>query len=213
MKKNLLIAMMFVMSMNVFAQATFTINSTESTQKDSTMTIRLYNAGNSSVKINSKLQSGQPLYVIDGKVANQKPDGTDTKVFTNIKAEDIAKIMVLKGENATKTYGEAGKDGVIVITTKKGESTEKLSGEISSNITIKLPDSTSKSTGTTFAIKDKDGSMPKNLCYYVGDTKVAKIDDIDPNNIESVSVMKGEKAKAYNSDCPDGVVIITLKKK
>ncbi len=37
----------------------------------------------------------------------------------SISPEEIESINVLKGENAIKKYGEKGKDGVIIINTKK----------------------------------------------------------------------------------------------
>jgi TonB family protein len=52
------------------------------------------------------------LYIIDEKVA-------DKTMMEKIKPEDIENINVLKGEPATALYGEKGKAGVIVITTKK----------------------------------------------------------------------------------------------
>ena len=33
--------------------------------------------------------------------------------------DSIEKVEVLKGDKATKEYGDKGKDGVIIITTKK----------------------------------------------------------------------------------------------
>ncbi len=52
------------------------------------------------------------LYMIDGKEA---------KSLKGVAAEDIYSITVLKDESATKVYGDKGKNGVIVITTKKGK--------------------------------------------------------------------------------------------
>ncbi|RLD74964.1 MAG: hypothetical protein DRJ07_18910, partial [Bacteroidetes bacterium] len=87
-----------------------------------------------------------------------------------------------------------------------------------------------KSTnGNSFIIKideDKiDASNNKNIIYrskssktplFILDGKEMKdgnIDDIDPNNIESISVLKGEKAiKKYGDKGKDGVIEITTKK-
>jgi TonB family protein len=56
-----------------------------------------------------------PLYIIDG--VKMKPFGTSP--LSTIKQEDIASIEILKDETATKLYGEGGKYGVILITTKQ----------------------------------------------------------------------------------------------
>jgi len=53
------------------------------------------------------------LYIIDGKKV------TDQEAMQNLSPNDIESMTVLKNENATTLYGEAGKNGVIVITTKK----------------------------------------------------------------------------------------------
>lgn len=52
------------------------------------------------------------LYIIDGKEM-------DSGSMNNIDPNTIKSINVLKGENATKKYGEKAKSGVIEITTKK----------------------------------------------------------------------------------------------
>jgi TonB-dependent SusC/RagA subfamily outer membrane receptor len=54
----------------------------------------------------------KPLYVIDGVV--QEGENLD-----KIDPKSISSIDVLKGEAATKLYGEKGKNGVILITLKK----------------------------------------------------------------------------------------------
>jgi bla regulator protein BlaR1 len=54
----------------------------------------------------------KPLFIIDGKQVKQSK-------MDNLDANDIESVSVLKGESATKLYGDKGKDGVIIITTKK----------------------------------------------------------------------------------------------
>ena len=62
------------------------------------------------VKMSDK--DAKPLYVIDGIVQESAHlDKIDPKTITT--------IDVLKGEAATRLYGEKGKDGVILITLKK----------------------------------------------------------------------------------------------
>jgi len=57
--------------------------------------------------------STNPLYVVDGVV------GVDP---TTIAAEDIASLNVLKDASSAAIYGSRGANGVIIITTKRGES-------------------------------------------------------------------------------------------
>lgn len=52
-----------------------------------------------------------PMLIIDGKVSAYKD--------LDLRGVDVESIEVLKGELARERYGEAGRHGVIVITTKR----------------------------------------------------------------------------------------------
>ena len=54
----------------------------------------------------------KPLMIVDGK---EMKEGS----IEDIDPETIENISVFKGEKATEKYGEKGKDGVVIITTKK----------------------------------------------------------------------------------------------
>lgn len=62
---------------------------------------------------NSLTQSSAPLYIIDGFP-------TESSLATSIAPADIESIDILKDASATAIYGARGANGVIVITTKKG---------------------------------------------------------------------------------------------
>jgi TonB family protein len=64
--------------------------------------------------------AGEPLYVVDG----EHRAGLD-----EIDTEDIISISVLKDESATELYGPGAKNGVVIVSTKKGWSKNKVSGE------------------------------------------------------------------------------------
>src|SRR5690554_3654032 len=53
-----------------------------------------------------------PLVIVDGKKITHDE-------FQEIKPENIESVSVLKNKSAVDVYGEEGKDGVILITTKK----------------------------------------------------------------------------------------------
>lgn len=57
-----------------------------------------------------------PLYILDGEIMKTQPGVSPFN--TILKSEDIASMEILKDETATKRYGERGKNGVILITTK-----------------------------------------------------------------------------------------------
>ena len=91
--------------------------------------------GNTSIIIrgqNTLTSQTEPLYVVDGvpfNAATQNPVGTSsTGVFglpdalSFINPSDIESIEILKDADATAIYGTRGANGVVLITTKKGES-------------------------------------------------------------------------------------------
>ena len=102
--------------------------------------------------------SGQPLFVVDGlpinngapmisTTAGAVPQGSAGADFGNrasdINADDVESMVVLKGAAATALYGARAKNGAIVITTKRGA---KGQSSISFNSTtrfdnlLKLPE-------------------------------------------------------------------------
>lgn len=60
----------------------------------------------------SQIIQGNPLVVVDGEIASKA-------ALDNINPERIASIDVLKGNAAVALYGDKGKEGVIIIKTKK----------------------------------------------------------------------------------------------
>ena len=68
----------------------------------------------SSVKTTLKTttNTSTPLTVVNGKILSNEE-------IKNINPQHILKVEVLKGEAAIKLYGEAGRDGVVIITTKE----------------------------------------------------------------------------------------------
>ena len=61
--------------------------------------------------------SNEPLYVLDGFPITPGPGGA----LTGINPYDIESIDVLKDAASTAIYGSRGANGVIVITTRRGE--------------------------------------------------------------------------------------------
>ena len=68
--------------------------------------------GTSTIRLRgiNTLGGGNPIYVVDGVIANS--DG--------INPDDIESVNILKGPAATALYGQRGSEGAVVITSKKG---------------------------------------------------------------------------------------------
>ena len=95
----------------------------------------------------------QPLIVVDGVVMDNSSYGSSTSSGGNstpngladLNQDDIESINVLKGGAATSLYGMRGSNGVIVVTTKSGNTkSDKLGIDISSSVSFEnvyvLPD-------------------------------------------------------------------------
>src|SRR5216117_541914 len=74
--------------------------------------------GNGSINANS-----EPLYVIDGLPAEQGSNSTDPKSnpLMSVDPSEIQSIDVLKDASATAIYGARGANGVVLITTRRGQ--------------------------------------------------------------------------------------------
>ncbi|MFW5726868.1 MAG: carboxypeptidase-like regulatory domain-containing protein, partial [bacterium] len=98
--------------------------------------------------------SNQPLFVVDGVPFNTGTNSQNdfaeggsatSSRFLDIDPNNIAEVNVLKGLSATVLYGDQGRNGVILITTKSGAS-KKRPSEITvnqsyfSNTIASLPD-------------------------------------------------------------------------
>ena len=103
---------------------------------------RIVLRGNSSITGNN-----EPLYVVDGVPISNSSFGSAgsgggvdlPNGAADINPDDIETITVLKGPNAAALYGLRAGNGVIVITTKKGDASKKFSVSINTNITMSNP--------------------------------------------------------------------------
>ncbi|GAA4309048.1 SusC/RagA family TonB-linked outer membrane protein [Compostibacter hankyongensis] len=105
----------------------------------------------------SDSRQNQPLFVIDGIIYDNSTSVTGSTAtdglsrsnttysnrIMDINPEDIASLSVLKGAAASALYGSRAADGVIIITTKKGQEgrvTVNVNSRISSSWANKLPE-------------------------------------------------------------------------
>ena len=80
--------------------------------------------------------SNDPLIVIDGvPVANDGISG-DRNVLNIVNPNDIESVTVLKDASATAIYGSRASNGVILITTKKSRTTQKIAVDYSGSYAL-----------------------------------------------------------------------------
>ena len=125
---------------------------------------------------------GEPIYVVDGVV-------TSKAYLQKIDKDNIEFMSVLKGEQATKKYGDKAVNGAIEITTKKDNASNN---EVRITSPIKAQ--------PIFIVDGKEFSK----------SDLAKI---DLDTIESMSVFKGEEAiNRFGAKGKNGIVEIITKK-
>lgn len=174
-----------------------------------------------------ELNENTPLYVIDGEEVPQSK--ASKKILEALNPQDIASIEVFKGEKAIKKYGEQGKNGVIVIKTKKGKKKKSdTSEEINitkdedlpqpQNFSLQMPDPTKK-PNVIVRISDQS-TIPlqgKPLFIIDGETMTQEESDkvltkMNPNDIQSIDVLKGASAITLHGDKgKQGVITIKTK--
>jgi TonB-linked SusC/RagA family outer membrane protein len=88
--------------------------------------------------------SNQPLFVVDGVPFNTSTNNTNgfttggattSSRFLDIDPNNIESMSVLKGLSATVLYGDQGRNGVILITTKSG-ATKRKAAEVTINQSV-----------------------------------------------------------------------------
>jgi len=130
-------------------------------------------------KLHVKAKEGaEPDIYVDGKKFDFSLDLIDNDM--------IASASIMTGEMAIKEYNAP--NGVILITTKKKDDSEKTNGKTDFNAKASVIIINGKVSGKE------------------------TLDKLSPDDIEKVEVFKGEKAiKKYNA--PNGAIVITTKQK
>ncbi|WP_167616400.1 M56 family metallopeptidase [Maribellus sediminis] len=127
-------------------------------------------------------QEDQPLYIVDGKIQSS---------ISSVDPKNIESIDILKGESATSLFGEKANNGAILITTK--------APVLNTNSKVELKN-----------IKVFGENNP--LIILDGEKTNREIENIDPEDIASVVVLKDNQAiENYGEEAKDGVVVINTK--
>ncbi len=69
----------------------------------------------------NSLNGNEPLYVIDGVAVDGKSSDGKTSALSTINPSDIVSMEILKDASATAIYGSRASNGVVLITTKRGQ--------------------------------------------------------------------------------------------
>lgn len=134
--------------------------------------------------------SAQPLFELDGEIVSKQ-------TVESLSPDDIFEVVVIKptdddegNQSLFDQYGEAGKNGVVLVRTKKAALVE---GDVREVMTISSQDPP---------------------IFFVNGERVAEntVESINPDDIASINVLKGDAAvDKYGEAGRNGVVEITMK--
>ncbi|MCY1720606.1 carboxypeptidase-like regulatory domain-containing protein [Prolixibacteraceae bacterium Z1-6] len=188
-----------------------------------------YNPGSAAKPLSlTTNKDNPPLFVVDG---------IENKSIDWLNPDNIEKITALKDKQAEILYGEKAKNGAIIITTKDAAKEklrnavvivngEKYKGDISDidpGSIEKMDVLKNESATKLYGTEAKDGAIiitTKNkldfgdkspLIFVDGLLYNGDMDDINPENIKSVDVLKDASALAYDPTAKNGVVLISTK--
>ncbi|QDO92477.1 hypothetical protein FNB79_00225 [Formosa sediminum] len=125
-------------------------------------------------------------------------------VKTNNTSESKTTTIIVKSENSnSESIVEFDQDNKLISLTTDGE-TKELD---------KKGDVIAWTTETEYTAASQNTPKNKPLVFVDGEKKSqAELENIDPNSIEKMNVLKGEKAIAkYGESAKDGAIEITLK--
>ena len=147
-------------------------------------------------KSNGQISSLKPIIVVEGKPYRFKHELKESRL--KLSRDDIEKIEILKEDVGIRLYGDYAEGGVLVVTTKN-------------NFKQKKEESNNQPEQNTLTSLIKNNKI---IIFVDGkETKAEEIQNMNPNDIDSVSVLKGEAAKKLFPEMDlDGVIYITMKK-
>ncbi|OUR96043.1 hypothetical protein A9Q86_16320 [Flavobacteriales bacterium 33_180_T64] len=163
---------------------------TEENKNNTKTTINAYENESSNVLI---IEEGDdPIFVVDGKIVKKS-------LFEDIDSDDIKSINILKGKVALESFGDKGKNGVVIMT-KKGSNSFIYKTNKDTDVNV------------DFEFIETDGKKPLMLLNG-NEVSDFKLKSMDPNSIDTIEILKGENAiKIYGDHGKDGVVLINSKK-
>ena len=151
-----------------------------------------------------------PIFVLDGKEITAAQ-------FNELNPNDVGSINILKGEDATKAYGEKAANGVLVITTNK-EPKVVSSVNVSHLKQINAKDLNPRVLNS-LKVQDEilcvKREFPNTPIFILDGREIteSQFNELNPNDVGSITIFKGEYAtKLYGEKAANGVLVIQTKK-
>jgi TonB-dependent SusC/RagA subfamily outer membrane receptor len=153
----------------------------------------------------------KPLVLIDGVESNDDD-------LSRLSENDVISFSIMKDASTTDTYGERGANGVIVITTKKGEkkASKPETNSIGNINSVKHLDSPEIRELSENKIQNLISRAGNNSLYVINgkETDEKEMQKLNINDIDSLIILKDDAAiKVYGQKGKNGVVIVYHSKK
>ena len=156
-------------------------------------------------------KSGNPLILVDGR---------EVKSIDSLPADRIASVSVLKDSVSKVSYGEKGRDGVIIVTTKEGGADSQMQtftyGGHSSSTAVVVrgagtePDSLAGRVRTmTYRIDGRRDSLGGDMVWKINgrDVDAGDLEELS-GNVRSIRITKDAAVQGEDSAAAEGMIRI-----
>ena len=156
-------------------------------------------------------KSGNPLILVDGR---------EVKSIDSLSADRIASVSVLKDSASKASYGEKGRDGVIIVTTKEGGADSQMQtftyGGNSSSTAVVVrgagtePDSLAGRVRTmTYRIDGRRDSLGGDMVWKINgrDVDAGDLEELS-GNVRSIRITKDAAVQGEDSAAAEGMIHI-----
>ena len=156
-------------------------------------------------------KSGNPLILVDGR---------EVKSIDSLSADRIASVSVLKDSASKVSYGEKGRDGVIIVTTKEDGADSQMQtftyGGNSSSTAVVVrgagtePDSLAGRVRTmTYRIDGRRDSLGGDMVWKINgrDVDAGDLEELS-GNVRSIRIIKDAAVQGEDSAAAEGMMRI-----
>jgi len=138
----------------------------------------------------------------------------------SISEEQVKEIGILNEEQGLKRYGTKGEEGVVIIKTQEEDEKDAVKvigyGSMRKDEPFEAGSMVVESYGeSAVRVNIKGEAWDKQPLYIIdGEEYNGKMEDVDSNDIESITVLKDKSAtELYGDKAENGVIIIVMKPK
>lgn len=142
-------------------------------------------------------------------------------IMIDLQPEMIDELNVIKRGNTTEfeAYREKKVDGVIIIKLKNDSESKSFFEALQEKMSLEIINLNKEDAEREVKVRFRDSPDLQPLIkveiegkVFIVDREILISDQLDPNNIENITVLKGEEAlKAHSTEGKNGVIIIKMK--